>query len=77
MLLQLENVNEDDVNKLLSFAKQNNLKLSLVDDNDNYHLPGNPLTDQEITQLIENSRQSGMTSMQDAHRIIRRNYNAD
>ena len=77
MLFQLENTDKEDVNKLLAFANQNHLKLSLVDDNVEYHLPGKPLTEQQISQLIESSRQSGTISMEDAHQTIRSNYNAD
>ncbi len=77
MLLQLENTGKEDVNKLLAFANQNQIKLSLVDDSDQFHLPGKPLTDQQIAQLIDSSRQSGSISMQHAHQTIRSNYNAD
>lgn len=77
MLLQLENTDRDHLNKLFAFAKQNDLKLSLVDDSEDYHLPGKALNEQEITQLIESSRRSGIIQMQDAHQIIRNNYNAD
>lgn len=46
MLLQLENTSNDNVDKLLAFARQNDLKLSLVDDDsNNYQLPGKPLTE--------------------------------
>ena len=31
MLLQLDNTNKEDINKLLAFARQNNLELSLAD----------------------------------------------
>ena len=77
MLLQLESTGKEDVNKLLDFAKQNHLKLSLVDDSHQFHLPGKPFTDQQILQLIDISRQSGIISMQHAHQTIRSNYNAD
>ena len=77
MLLQLENTEKEDVNKLLAFANQNQIKLSLVDDSDQFHLPGKPLTDKQIAQLIDSSRQSGSISMQHAHQTIRSNYNAD
>lgn len=78
MLLQLEETHQDDVNKLLGFAKQNHLKLSLVDkDESNHILPGKPLTNQELQQLIEKSRKSGIISMKNAHEIINKNYNAD
>lgn len=78
MLLQLENTNQDTVNKLLAYARQNHIELSVVDDvNTNYSLPGKPLTPQQLIQLIEKSRKSGMISMKDAHQIVRNNYNAD
>ena len=77
MLLQLENNSKEDVNKLLAFAHQNQIKLSLVDDSDQFHLPGKPLSNQQIKQLIDSSRQSVITSMQHAHQTIRSNYNAD
>ncbi len=78
MLLQLENTNPENLNKLLAFARQHHLELTLVDDtNAGYYLPGKPLTPQQLTQLIESSRKSGMISLQNAHNIIRNNYNAD
>lgn len=78
MLLQLENTNQENLNKLLAFARQNHLDLKLVDDTTaGYFLPGKPLTPQQLTQLIESSRRSGVISLQDAHNIIRNNYNAD
>ncbi len=77
MLFQLSDTSKDDVEKLLAFAKQNQLKLSLIDDgNSNLFLPGKPLTDEQLTQMIDKSRKSGMVSMQDAHQIIRKSYNA-
>ena len=77
MLLQLEYTNRKDVNKLLAFALQNNLNLTLLEDADEYHLPGKPLTDEQINQLIESSRKSGIISLQDAHQKIRSSHNAD
>ena len=78
MLLQLENTDKDNINKLLAFARQNHLQLSLIDDSeDNYLLPGKPLTAIQLTHLIENSRKSGIVTMSDAHKVIRTNYNAD
>ena len=78
MLLQLENGNQDNINKLLAFAQQNHLQLTLIDEVDNdLLLPGKPLTPEQLTRLIENSRNSGMILMEDAHKIIRNNYNAD
>ncbi len=77
MLLQLENTNKDNIDKLLAFAKQNHLKLSLIDDvENNIFLPGKPLSPDELTKLIEKSRASGMISMENAHQIIRDKYNA-
>ena len=78
MLLQLEDTQQDDVNKLLAFARQNQLKLSLIDESENnYTLPGKPLTHEQLTQLIESSRKSGIISMKHAHEIISNTYNAD
>ena len=77
MLLQLENTNQDNINKLLDFAQQNNLRLSLIDEaENNYMLPGKPLTPAQLTHLIENSRNSGMIPVDDAHRLIRKAYDA-
>jgi molybdenum cofactor biosynthesis enzyme MoaA len=77
MLLQLENTNKESINKLLNFAKQNDLQLSLIDDNEsNYFLPGKPLSDVELSRLIEKSRKSGNISMQDAHSAIRKSFDA-
>ncbi len=77
MLLQLQNTDKDGINKLLAFARQNNLQLSLLDEGtDNLFLPGKALTPAELSQLIESSRESGVISMKDAHQQIRNNYNA-
>ncbi|MEO6220900.1 MAG: hypothetical protein ABIO81_10760 [Ginsengibacter sp.] len=77
MLLQLDNINKKDINKLLNFAKQNHLELSVVDDNkNNYFLPGKPLNDAGLTQLIEDSRKSGSIAFDDAHTAIRNNFDA-
>ena len=78
MLLQLEDTHKDAINKLLAYAKENDLKLSLVDeDENNYALPGKELTNQQLLQLIEKSRKSGIISMKNAHEIINKSYNAD
>jgi hypothetical protein len=78
MLLQLENTSKENINKLLAFANKNDLKLSVIDENqDQNFLPGKPLTAQELTRLIESSRKSGMISLTDAHQIARKNFNAD
>ncbi len=78
MLLQLEDTQHENVNKLLAFAKANHIKLSLVDEvENNYTLPGRPLTSEQITSLIENGRKSGIISMKKAHEIISNGYKAD
>ncbi len=77
MLLQLENTNKKNINKLLDFAKQNHLQLSLIDDNENnYFLPGKPLSAAELSRLIEKSRKSGRIKLKDAHSAIRKSFNA-
>jgi len=78
MLLQLEDSHQNAIDKLLNYAKENHLKLSLVDEDDfNYTLPGKPLNDDELKKLIEKSRNSGIISMNKAHDIINSSYNAD
>ncbi|HTN05931.1 hypothetical protein [Agriterribacter sp.] len=78
MLLQSDETNRETLNRLLSFAKENNLNLSLADKSEhNYHLPGKPLTPEPLRQVIEDSRKSGIVSMKTAHKIISDNYNAD
>ena len=68
MLLQLENTSKDDINKLLDFAKQNQLKLSVIDDTENnFFLPGKPLTDMQLTELIENGRNGWNIDIEHAH----------
>lgn len=77
MLFELENTTKENINKLLNFARQNHLKLSPLDDvEQNTFLPGKPLTSDELSQLIEDSRKSGRISMEDAHSIIRNRFNA-
>ena len=77
MLINIENTNEQTINKLKEFAKQNQIKLSFIDDDNNYWLPGKPLSEKELTDLIEKSRSSGRISMKDAHNLIRQTKNAD
>lgn len=78
MLLQLENTNKENIAKLIDFANKLNLRLSLIDDNvNNPGLPGKPLSDIELKNMIEAGRQSGTISMKDAHQLIRKNFNAD
>jgi hypothetical protein len=77
VLLQLENTNKENVNKLLDFAKQTHLQLSLIDDNENnYFLLGKPLSSAELSLLIEKSRNSGHITMKDAHSAIRKSFDA-
>ena len=77
MLLQLNDTSKANIDKLLAFAKQNQLELSLVDDAENdLFLPGNPLSPNQLKEMIEKSRKSGMVSMADAHQIIRDTYHA-
>ncbi len=77
MLINIENTNEQTLNKLKEFARQNQIKLSFIDDDNNYWLPGKPLSDKELTDLIEKSRSSGRISMKDAHNLIRQTKNTD
>ena len=75
--MQLENTNWENIDKLIAFALQNNMKLSLVDNEVNdYSLPGKKLSPDELTQLIESGRAGGKVSMQHAHNIIRTQFNA-
>ena len=77
MLLQIENSTPEAINKLLSFAKENKIQLSLLDDEtDNYALPGKPLSNQQLNRLINESRNSGIISMKDAHQLIQQSYDA-
>lgn len=78
MLLQLENTSREKIDMLLNFAKENQLELKLIDDNaTNYFLPGKPLTDEELLNLVKKSRQSGNLSLEDAHHFIRSSFHAD
>ncbi|WP_262713360.1 hypothetical protein [Segetibacter aerophilus] len=36
--------------------------MSLIDESDEYHLPGKPLDEREINELTESSRNSGIIS---------------
>ena len=76
MLLQLENTNKENIGKLNAFAKENEMDITLLDENSNViHLPGNALTRKELIAIIEKSRKSGTISMEDGHTLIR-NRNA-
>lgn len=78
MLLQLENTSLENINRLLDFAKDHDLKLELIDDQDeNYYLPGKPLSNEELSGLIQKNRNSGTVPMQEAHDILRKAFNAN
>ena len=78
MLLQLQQASGDNIEKLMAYAKQNNMQLSVIDDmEDNYFLPGKPLTNQALTNMITKGRTSGTMSMDDVHNTIRKNHHAD
>lgn len=73
MLLQLENANQDEINMLSKFARQNQLDLSLIEDAIamvNALLPKQPMSVARLTLLIKKSRKSGMIEMADALLII-------
>ncbi len=77
MLFQLNDTSKANIEKLLAFARQNQLDLSLIDDaENNLFLPGKPISPEQLIQMIEKSRKSGMISMQHAHQTIRDTYNA-
>ena len=75
MLFELENTDKETINKLFDFAKQNQLKLSIIEDENDYFLPGKPLSSEELSQLIENSRKSGIINLDNAHLEIRNSLN--
>ena len=78
MLLQLENTSDANVKKLLDYARELNLHLRLVEqDESKTALPGKPLSESALQSMIESSRKSGTISMEDAHNTIRKNFNAD
>ncbi len=77
MLLQLENTQKANIQKLFVFAKENSLKLSFVDaDKTKTYLPGKALSSKETKQLIEHSRKSGIVTMEKVHKQIRKKLNA-
>lgn len=77
MLLQLENTNMEQIEKLMNFAKENQLQLRLIDDNrNNYFLPGKALSNDELINLLESSRQSGNITLKNAHALIKNSFNA-
>lgn len=78
MLLQLESTKKNIIQKLLAFAAENNIQLSLVDaDKTKLYLPGKSLTAKETKQLIEDSRKSGIVSMAKTHKLIKQKLNGN
>jgi hypothetical protein len=78
MLLQLEITNKENINKLMAYARQHRLKLTILDkEAAAISLPGKPLTPAQLAKLITRSRKSGIISMVDAHHILRNNFHAD
>ena len=73
MLLQLENAKKTTLQKLFAFATENSLDLKLVDaDKTKTYLPGKALTASEIKKMVAHSRQSGIVSLEKAHKQIRK-----
>ena len=62
---------------LLNFAKEHHLKLKKIDDVSETYLPGKPLTKEELHNIIEKSRESGIVTLGTAHNSIRKSFNAD
>jgi hypothetical protein len=77
MLLQLENSQPYQLEMLLNFAKEHHLNLKKIDDMNDTYLPGKPLKNEELLNLIEKSRESGMMTLETAHNSIRKSFNAD
>jgi len=77
MLLQLEDTGQEAIQKLMRFAEQNHLHLSLLDENENFYLPGNPLSASQLNELIDKGRKSGTISMEEAHKTIRNKFDGD
>jgi hypothetical protein len=78
MLLQLKESKKADVQKLIAFAKENSLHLTIVDaDKSKTYLPGEALKEKEIKELITKSRKSGTVSLEKAHKQIRKKLNGN
>ena len=74
MLLELQDTDISKIESLLEWANEQGLHLSLLDTSDSKnYLPGKSLTDLQLKDLIENSRNSGLISLDDAHHLIRKN----
>ena len=78
MLLQLENTNTEKIKMLLDFAEKNQLNLKLIDEGGNdYFLPGKPLEEDELLNLVAKSRGSGNISLNEAPLSIKSAFNGD
>ena len=78
MLLQLENTSKANVKKLLDYARQLNLRLKLIDqDETKVALPGKPLSKDELKSMIEDGRKTGTITMEKANDLIRKKFHAD
>jgi len=78
MLLQLQQDNYDNINKLMAFANENNMELSIIDDiEDEYALPGKPITKQAFNNIITKGRIGETLKIEAVHNEIRNNFHAD
>ena len=82
MLLELEFKDEASLKKLMEYALQLNIKMSLIDDfdelGDNPALPGKPYTQKEIQNIVEDSLDSGNPiDMKTAFESIRKELYGD
>lgn len=75
MLLELLNTEADQLKQLLDWARKNDIQLSPLDQDDkNMSLPGRPLSNFELEELIKTGRMSGQIELNEAHELIRRKY---
>jgi hypothetical protein len=76
MLLQLLDTTHVKLQQLLDFAKDNNLILTIVEEDDTkVYLPGKKLEASELKDLIDDSRKSGKVKLDEAHQTIRKKIN--
>lgn len=72
MLFEIKNNTKKQTLALLNFAKKNNIALSILSSEcSSLHLPGVPLSQNQLKETILASRESGSINMIDAHDIIR------
>ena len=75
MLLELHNANNSNLEKLLAFAKANNIELeSVVKPSGNISLPGKALNHTQLKELINKSRTSGTINSNSVHSIVKSVY---